>query len=42
MKKLGIAICILMGAALCCAWVYVKADTLQRETHMITKIFIGG
>lgn len=38
-KKIGFGICIVMGAALCCAWCYLKADTLQRETKMITKMF---
>jgi hypothetical protein len=38
-KKIRIGIYILLGMAFCCAWTYVKADTFQRESKMIMKIF---
>lgn len=41
MKKLRMALCIIIGAALCCGWCYLKADTLRRETKMVTNLFKG-
>jgi len=41
LKKIGLGICIVIGVAFCCAWVYVKADTVHRETKMIVKLFNG-
>lgn len=41
LKKIGIGMCIVMGAALCFGWCYLKADTLQREGKMITNLFNG-
>lgn len=39
MSYLRKGILIILGMACCCAWVYMKGDTLKREAKMITKIF---